>query len=91
MEKGNALSHPEISSEVETVISVDRKIAETFNNLFVNILPSLKISPKVNYETDVGNHNEPILTYINKFKNHPGIQVIKSTKKEEQTFTFNYF
>ena len=31
-----------------------------------------------------------ILNYINKFKNHPSIKVIKSKKKEEQTFTFNY-
>ena len=56
----------------------------------VNIVLSLKIWPKENYETDVGNDNEPILNYINKFKNHPSIKVIKSRKKEEQTFTFNY-
>ena len=60
MEKGNALSDPEISSEVET-----------FNDFFVNIAPSLKISPKENYEIDVGNDNEPVLNYINKFKNYP--------------------
>ena len=90
MEKGNDLSDPEISSEVEKVISEDMEIAETFNEFFVNIVPSLKISPKENYETDVGNDNEPILNYINKFKNHPSIKVIKSRKKEEQTFTSNY-
>ena len=56
----------------------------------MNIVPSLKISPKENYKTDVGNDNEPILNYINKFKNHPSIKVIKSRKKEEQTFTFRY-
>ena len=39
---------------------------------------------------DVGNDKKPILNYINKFKNHPGIKVKKSRKKEEQTFTFNY-
>ena len=90
VEKGNDLSDPEISSEVEKVISEDKEIAETFNEFFVNIVPSLKISPKENYETDVGNDNEPILNYINKFKNHPSIKVIKSRKKEEQTFTFRY-
>ena len=52
-------------------------MAETFNELFVNIVPSLKISPKENYETDFGNDNEPFLNYINKFKNHPSIKVIK--------------
>ena len=56
----------------------------------MNIVPILKISPKENCETDVGNANEPILNYINKFKNHPSIKVIKSRKKEEQTLTFNY-
>ena len=30
------------------------------------------------------------LNYINKFKNHPRIKVIKSRKKEEQTFFLNY-
>ena len=90
VEKANDLNDPEISSEVEKVISEDMEIAETFNEFFVNIVPSLKISPKGNYETDVGNDNKPILNYINKFKNHPSIKVIKSWKKEEQTFTFNY-
>ena len=89
VEKGNYLSDPEISSEVEKVISEDMEIAETFNEFFVNIVPSLKILAKENYETDVGNNNEPILNYINKFKNHPSIKVI-SRKKEEQTFTFSF-
>ena len=31
------------------------------------------------------NDNEPILNYIDKFKNHPSIKVIKSRKIEEQT------
>ena len=73
VEKGNAWSDPDISSEVGKVISDNREIAETFNYFFENIVPSLKISPKENYETDVGNDNEPILNYINKFKNHSSI------------------
>ena len=56
----------------------------------MNIVSSLKISLKENYETDAGNDNEPILKYNNQFKNHPSIKIIKSTKKEKQTFTFNY-
>ena len=90
VEKENNLSDPKISSEVDKVIPEDMQIAEIFNKFFVNIVPSLKILPKENYETDVGNDNEPILNYINKFKNHPSIKVIKSRKKEEQTFTFSY-
>ena len=90
VEKGNDLIDPEISSEVAKVISEDMEITETFNEFFVNIVPSLKISLKENYEADVGNDNKPILNYINKFKNHPSIKVIKSKKKEEPTFTFGY-
>ena len=82
MEKGNDLSDPEISSEVQKVISQDMKIAEKFNKFFVNIVPSLKILPKKNYEADVRNDNEPILNYINKFKNHPSIKVINQGKKK---------
>ena len=74
MEKGNDLSDPEISRKVEKVISKDMEIAEKFNEFF-NIVPSLKISPKENCKTDVGNDNEPILNYINKFKNHPSTKL----------------
>ena len=90
VKKGNDLSDLEISSEIEKVISEDMEIDETFNRCFVNIVPSLKISQKKNYERVVGNDKEPILNYINKFKNHWSIKVIKTRKKEEQTFTFNY-
>ena len=83
VEKENDLSNPEISSEVEKVISDDMEIAETINELFVNNIPNLRILSKENDETDVGNDNEPILNCINKFKNHPGIKVINSRKKEK--------
>ena len=46
MKKGNHLSGPEISPETEKVISEDMEIAETFNEFFVNIVPSLKISKR---------------------------------------------
>ena len=85
MEKRNNLSDP------EKVISDDIEIAQTFNEVVVNIVLSLKLLSKENYETEVGNDNETILNYINKFKNHPNIKVIKPRKKEEQTFTFNCF
>ena len=90
MEKENDLSDPKISSEVDKVIPEDTEIAETFNEFLVNIVTSLKILLKENYETDVGNDDKPILNYINKFKNHSSIKAIKSRRKEDQTFTFNY-
>ena len=82
MKKGNHLNDPEISPETEKVISEDMEIVETFNEFFVNIVPSLKISPKENYETDVGNDNELILNYIN-LKNHPSIKVNLGKKKNK--------
>ena len=53
-------------------------IAETFDDFFVNIVPSFKISSKENYQPDAGNDNEPmpILNYIKKKKNHPSIKDI---------------
>ena len=48
VEELNALSDPDISSEVEKVISGNSEIAETFNRFFVNIVSSLKRSPKEN-------------------------------------------
>ena len=90
VEKEDALSNPEISLKVEKVILDDKGIAETFHDFYVNIVPSLKVSSKENYEADVGNNNELILNYINKFKNHPTIKVIKSRKKKEQAFSFSY-
>ena len=83
VEKGNDLSDSEIHSEVGKVISDDMEIAKTINELFVNNIPNLRILSKENDETDVGNDNEPILNYINKFKNHPSIKFIKSRKKEK--------
>ena len=42
------------------------------------IVTSLKILLKLNYKAEIGNDNEPILSYINKFRNHPNIKLIKS-------------
>ena len=80
VEEGNDLSDPEISSEVEKMISEDMEIAESFNEFFVNIVPSLKNSPKENCGRDVWNDNEPIVNYISKFKNHASIKIINSRK-----------
>ena len=48
VEKENDLSEPEVFSEVAKVISDDIEI--TFNKCFVNIVLSLKILPKEDYE-----------------------------------------
>ena len=69
---------------LQTVISDDREVAETCENL--HIVPSLKVLPKENYEMRIGNDNQPVLNNINleyKFRNHPSIKLIKSKKKRK--------
>ena len=90
MGKREISNEAENPSEIETVISDDREVAETSNHYILNIVPSLKISPKENYKPDIWNANDPSLNYISKSRNHPTIQLIKSIKKERQTFIFNY-
>ena len=53
-------------------------------DLFVNIVPSSKTLSKGNYETDVGNENEPILNYLSNFKNNPSLKCIKSRRKKSK-------
>ena len=55
VEKGNDLNDPEISSRSWESDFRWIEIAKTFSEFFVNIVPSLKILPKENYETDVEN------------------------------------
>ena len=50
----------------------------------------MKISPWENYEVKAGNDSEPVLNYINKFRNLPSTKLIKSRKKEEEPLAFNY-
>ena len=52
--------------------------------LFVKIVASQILLKKIT--TQEGNDNESITNYINKLKNRPSINFIKSRKKEKQTF-----
>ena len=49
MEKGNYLNDPEISSEVEKVISEDMEIAETLNNIIREMFVIFYILKKKEY------------------------------------------
>ena len=55
---------------------------------FVNVVPSLKILLKEDYEVDKWNDNKPVLNFIIRFNNHSSIKLIES--KKGQLFTFNY-
>ena len=52
------------------------KLLKHLTTVFVNKVPSLKVSRKGNYDTDVGSDKEPILNYINK-KNDIPTKILK--------------
>ena len=59
--------------ENDEIISNETKLAETFNNYFVNIVPSLGIHINDNLIRDVDYISDPIVKIIEKFKDHPSI------------------
>ena len=71
--------------EENEVITHDRKLAQTFNEYFVNIVPSLGIT---SFHKN-NNVNNDIDNTITKFEGHPSIVAIKEQmKKYNKTFTF---
>ena len=70
------------------VITDDGKLAQTFNEYFVNIVPSLGITSFHENNDNVNNDN--IDNIIIKFEGHPSIVAIKEQmKKYNKTFTFH--
>ena len=69
------------------MITDDRKLTQTFNEYFVNILSNLGITSFHENNVDVNNDN--IDNTITKFKGHPSIVDIKEQMKNyNKTFTF---
>lgn len=68
---------------IEAVIIWDVfKIADNFNELFMNIVPHSKISPKETIEINVDEINRLVLRKaVKKSRHHLGIKIIKSTSK----------
>ena len=80
--KGNKTMALEERNEV---ITDDGKLAQTFNEYFVNIVPSLGIT---SFHKN-NNVNNDIDNTITKFEGHPSIVAIKEQmKKYNKTFTF---
>ena len=73
----------------EEVISDEKKVAETFNNFFVNIVPNLKIPTNHNHNTDFQKTDDPVLNAISKYKHHSSIVMIKSKIDPEKRFSFS--
>ena len=73
--------------EEKEVITDDGKLAQTFNEYFVNIVSSLGITPFHENNDDVNNDN--IDNTITKFENHLSIVAItEQMKKYNKIFTF---
>ena len=72
----------------EEVITNDYDISETFNKIFANIVPNLKIIPSENFETTIQYETENLVqNAINKLKNHPFIKIIISKINPNKRFS----
>ena len=77
--------------ENNNVISSEIEIAEKLNAFFSNIVKELELNIKVKEYLlcDVSDINDPAERAIQKYKNHPSIQMIKETFDSSKTFSFD--
>ena len=64
-------------------------MAEVFNKVFINIIPKLEILTNHNYVTDFIVAIDQVANALNKFRNHPGIVMIKNRRKIDECFSFS--
>ena len=70
------------------IITDDKKIAETFNTFYTNIVTNLKIPEYKDQEFIDNCIADPISTILAKYKNHPSIIRIKTAYKSSCEFNF---
>ena len=75
--------------ENNNIISSEIEIAEKLNAFFSNIVKELHIKVKEDLLCDVSDINDPVERAIQKYKNHPSIQMIKETFDSSKTFSFD--
>ena len=77
--------------ENNNIISSEIEIAEKLNAFFSNIVKELNIIVKEDLLCDVSvsDINDPVERAIQKYKNHPSIQMIKETFDSNKTFSFD--
>ena len=71
----------------EEIKSDEEKVAEIFNNFFVNIAPNLKIPNNQICDMDFQKTDDPVLNAINKYKYHSSIVMINSKIERESIFS----
>ena len=65
--------------ELEKLISEDKEIAEVLNRFLINIVSNLKISMETDFDINFLKTEDPVLSVIGKYRNHPsGIIIIKN-------------
>ena len=75
--------------ENNNTISAEIEIAEKLNTFFSNIVKELNIKIKEDLLCDVSDINDPVERAIQKYKNHPSIQMIKETFDSNKIFSFD--
>ena len=71
------------------IILSEVEIAEKLNVFFSNIVKELNIKVKEDLLCNVSNINDPAEKAIQKYKNHPSIQIMKVTFDSNKTFSFD--
>ena len=71
-----------------SIVSDNKKIAEIFNNFFINVVPNLGITINNEIITNVDNILDPVQKAIKKYEKHPSILKINEVIKRNETFSF---
>ena len=72
----------------EEIISDEEKVAEIFNNFFINIVSNLKIPNNHNCDMDFQKNDDPVLNAISTYRYHSSIAMINSKIAAESIFSF---
>ena len=75
--------------EKEEVIADDARIAEKFNNFFVDSVSNLELKQNSSILNYADHLHDPVEKAIHKFDNHPSISEIRKHIHNEHTFTFS--
>ena len=75
--------------EKDQVIADDAKIAEKFNNFFVDSVSNLELKQNSSILNYADHLQDPVEKAIHKFENHPSISEIKKHIHNENAFTFS--
>ena len=71
------------------IISDSIEVAETFNKFFVEVVKNLDITIDESLLNNVSQLNDPVLSAIERYKNHPSILAITEQNKSN-IFSFHY-